>query len=149
MWGPRNGPSLPPQMPVVCPLYARTRQKMVETIQSTWTRNHGGDVTRWRRRAHVRRGVAAGGNGGGCIRPKHRKRDVGATIRSADRTEPGRKNLYAHMRRQMMQAIRAAWPHEITEEVLLGGGAMRMPDEAWQLVAAAVAAFVRSTGRDV
>ena len=55
--------------------------------------------------------------------------------------------LYASERESMAKAVRAVWKHDITEEVLLGGGGVRMPDEAWELVASAVAAFVRCTGR--
>lgn len=57
--------------------------------------------------------------------------------------------LYASERESMAKAVRAVWKHDITEEVLLGGGGVRMPDEAWELVALAVAAFVRCTGRKV
>ena len=54
--------------------------------------------------------------------------------------------LYARNGQKMVRSIRLAWA---TWEVLLGGGADRVSDKAWQVVSTSVAAFVRSTGRGV
>ena len=49
----------------------------------------------------------------------------------------------------MMNTVRTECPHEVTEEVLLGGSGVRMKDGDLNVVGTAVANFVRVTGRSV
>ena len=56
---------------------------------------------------------------------------------------------YSIPRAVMMNTVRTVWPHEVTEEVLLGGSGVRMKDGDWDVVGTAVANFVRATGRSV
>ena len=49
----------------------------------------------------------------------------------------------------MLRAVRAVRQIHITEDVLLGGSSAKLSIQHWEKVVAAVASFVRNTGRDI
>ena len=57
--------------------------------------------------------------------------------------------LYEQPRSQMIDEIRSIWRGVINEDILLGGGGVRLPPQHWTIVIAAVAKFVISTKRRI
>ena len=56
---------------------------------------------------------------------------------------------YDQPRSDMISKVRTFWQGIVNEDVLLGGGGVRLPEAHWELVIAAVAKFVQSTNRYV
>ena len=55
--------------------------------------------------------------------------------------------LYIRERTRMLEVVQTATELPVTEEVLLGGSAVRLSNQSWEAVVAAVATFVRETHR--
>ena len=53
------------------------------------------------------------------------------------------------MRKTMVEKVRTVWKKPITEEVLLGGSGIQMPNASWATVVDAVTKYVEQTGRDI
>ena len=58
-------------------------------------------------------------------------------------------HLYHELRQTMISEVQSVWKGVINEEVLLGGGGVRLLPEQWSIIVASVAKFVSDTKRSI